>query len=85
MGEGLLGRGFEISGSQATRLHISPAQLLPVAPPARRPVHALLLTGIDRGVQCLNNYGFQANRRVACTWRWNQSLGEGPFYLNFSE
>ncbi|XP_077173236.1 interleukin-9 receptor-like [Paroedura picta] len=41
-------------------------------------------TGISSGVRCLNSYGFQ-DRRVDCTWLRNQTKGEGPFYLNFSD
>ncbi|XP_054848330.1 interleukin-2 receptor subunit beta-like [Eublepharis macularius] len=43
-----------------------------------------LQTGISSSVQCRNNYGFQ-NRRMDCTWHRNQTIGEGPFHLRFSD
>ncbi|XP_053132686.1 interleukin-9 receptor-like isoform X4 [Hemicordylus capensis] len=34
--------------------------------------------------RCRNSYGSQ-KRRVDCVWHPNQALGDGPFYLNFSD
>ncbi|XP_061455998.1 interleukin-9 receptor-like isoform X4 [Rhineura floridana] len=35
-------------------------------------------------VRCLNNYGPQG-RRMDCMWNHNQTMGEGLFYLNFTD
>nr|XP_016853349.1 PREDICTED: interleukin-9 receptor-like [Anolis carolinensis] len=41
--------------------------------------------GLSMDVSCLNKYG-SLGRHVECTWRpHNQSLGQGPFYLQFSD
>ncbi|XP_015261831.1 PREDICTED: interleukin-9 receptor-like [Gekko japonicus] len=41
-------------------------------------------TGVSSGLQCLNNYG-PPRRRVNCTWHRNPAMGEGAFYLRFSD
>ncbi|KAL8174925.1 UNVERIFIED_CONTAM: hypothetical protein K2H54_006119 [Gekko kuhli] len=41
-------------------------------------------TGVSSGLRCLNNYG-SPRRRVNCTWHRNPALGEGAFYLRFSD